>query len=62
MLKLGRRLGISSETVEAVNVSRIAKKLHCLPSQVRAERADDIEVFIKIEAIEAELEKQNNNL
>lgn len=58
MLKLGRRLGISADTVRAVNTARIAKQLRCLPSQLRDERAEDIEVFMKIEAIEAELERE----
>lgn len=61
MLKLGRRLGISADTVEAIKISRIAKQLHCLPSQVRAERIDDIETFMKIEEIEAEQEREKNN-
>lgn len=61
MLKYGRRIGISAETVGAVRIARIARQLRCLPSQVRSERAEDIEVFMKIEEIEAEQEREKNN-
>lgn len=60
MLRLNRRLGISNETIEAVKVARIAKALNCLPSQVRAERADDIEVFMKVEQLDRENEAKHN--
>lgn len=61
MLRFGRRLGISADTIETVKIARIAKSLHCLPSQVRAERADDIETFMQIEEIEKEKATQENN-
>lgn len=61
MLKYGRRLGISADTIQAIKVARIAKQLRCLPSQLRDEREEDIAVFMKIEEIEAEQERERNN-
>lgn len=54
MIRLGRRTGISVDTIETVKVARIAKTFRCLPSEVGEQRADYIEAFMLIEEIEAE--------
>jgi len=61
MLKYERRLGISADTIDAVKIARLSQRLRCLPSQIRDERADDIEVLLKIEAIDQEKSQEANS-
>ena len=60
MLRHGRRLGISADTLEAVKIARLSRQLNVLPSQVRAERADDIEIFELVSHLDDERQRKND--